>query len=227
MTDFAEPNIPQKILCVCLGNICRSPTAEAVLRRAATAAGLDLVVDSAGTSNWHPGKAPDPRSQHHAGLRGLDLSGMLVNVQSNPLSYGLAFLGAVLWAAYCTVTARMAQGKNAITLFVTLTALTLWCKYAMAGSEPMHWSLGTGIHLAFAAAAMGLGYGAWNVGILHGNVTVLAGASYFTPVFSAALAAVLLQVPLTPAFWLGTGMVCGGAVLCWLATRSGRCLGDA
>lgn len=76
MTDFAEPNIPQKILCVCLGNICRSPTAEAVLRRAATAAGLDLVVDSAGTSNWHPGKAPDPRSQHHAGLRGLDLSGL-------------------------------------------------------------------------------------------------------------------------------------------------------
>ena len=155
-----------------------------------------------------------------AGERGLDLAGMLANVQSNPMSYGLAFLGALLWAAYCTVTARMAQGKNAITLFVTLTALTLWCKYALAGGEPMHWSLGTGIHLAFAAAAMGLGYGAWNVGILHGNVTVLAGASYFTPVFSAALAAVLLQVPLTPAFWLGTGMVCGGAVLCWLATRA-------
>ena len=48
----------------------------------------------------------------------------------------------------------------------------------------------------------------------------IGGAQY-------ALAAVLLQVPLTPAFWLGTGMVCGGAVLCWLATRSGRCLGDA
>ena len=155
-----------------------------------------------------------------AGERGLDLAGMLANVQSNPMSYGLAFLGALLWAAYCTVTARMAQGKNAITLFVTLTALTLWCKYSLAGGEHMHWSLGTGIHLAFAAAAMGLGYGAWNVGILHGNVTVLAGASYFTPVFSAALAAVLLQVPLTPAFWLGTGMVCGGAVLCWLATRA-------
>ncbi|MBV5291597.1 MAG: aromatic amino acid DMT transporter YddG [Curvibacter lanceolatus] len=154
-----------------------------------------------------------------AGEQGLDWAGMLTNIQSNPLSYGLAFLGALLWAAYCTVTARMARGRNAITLFVTLTALSLWAKYLIVGGEPMHWSLSTGIHLVFAAAAMGLGYGAWNVGILHGNVTVLAGASYFTPVFSAALAAALLQVPLTPAFWLGTGMVCGGAVLCWLATR--------
>jgi len=154
-----------------------------------------------------------------AGEQGLDWAGMLANIQSNPLSYGLAFLGALLWAAYCTVTARMARGRNAITLFVTLTALSLWARYLVVGGEPMHWSLSTGIHLAFAAAAMGLGYGAWNVGILHGNVTVLAGASYFTPVFSAALAAALLQVPLTPAFWLGTGMVCGGAVLCWRATR--------
>jgi drug/metabolite transporter (DMT)-like permease len=162
-----------------------------------------------------------------AGEQGLDWAGMLANIQSNPLSYGLAFLGALLWAAYCTVTARMARGRNGITLFVVLTALSLWAKYLIVGGEPMHWSLSTGIHLAFAAAAMGLGYGAWNVGILHGNVTVLAGASYFTPVFSAALAATLLQVPLTPAFWLGTGMVCGGAVLCWVATRSGRRLRGA
>lgn len=157
-----------------------------------------------------------------AGEQGLDVAGMLANLQSNPLSYGLAFLGAVLWAAYCTVTARMARGQNAITLFVALTALTLWAKYGLVGGEPMHWSPATALHLAFAAVAMGLGYGAWNVGILHGNVTVLAGASYFTPVFSAALAAALLSVPLTPAFWLGTAMVCGGAVLCWLATRSGH-----
>lgn len=154
-----------------------------------------------------------------AGEQGLDVAGMLANLRSNPLSYGLAFLGAVLWAAYCTVTARMARGQNAITLFVALTALTLWAKYGLVGGEPMHWSPATALHLAFAAVAMGLGYGAWNVGILHGNVTVLAGASYFTPVFSAALAAALLNVPLTPAFWFGTAMVCGGAVLCWLATR--------
>lgn len=49
------------------------------------------------------------------------------------------------------------------------------------------------IHLVLAASAMGFGYVAWNIGILHGHVTILAGASYFIPVLSAALAALLLS----------------------------------
>ncbi|MBJ9984357.1 low molecular weight phosphotyrosine protein phosphatase [Acinetobacter sp. S40] len=65
---------PYKVLCVCLGNICRSPTAEVVLRHFCDAHQLDIVVDSAGTSNYHPNKAPDPRSQQHALKRGYDLS---------------------------------------------------------------------------------------------------------------------------------------------------------
>lgn len=63
-----------RILCVCLGNICRSPTAEVVLRTIAQNAGLSLEIDSAGTSNYHPNKAPDSRSQKHALKRGYDLS---------------------------------------------------------------------------------------------------------------------------------------------------------
>ena len=59
------------------------------------------------------------------GERGVDLASMLENVQDNPLSYGLAFSGALIWAAYCAVTARMAEGKNGITLFFMLTALAL------------------------------------------------------------------------------------------------------
>jgi protein-tyrosine phosphatase len=57
---------PYRVLCVCLGNICRSPTAEAILRHYCDAHGLNVVVDSAGTSNYHPNKAPDARSQKHA-----------------------------------------------------------------------------------------------------------------------------------------------------------------
>ena len=155
------------------------------------------------------------------GEQGIDLAGMLGNVQENPLSYGLAFTGALLWAAYCTVTARIANGKNGITLFFMLTAAVLWAKYLLSGGGEMHWTLLTGIHLVLAAAAMGFGYAAWNVGILHGHVTVLAGASYFTPVLSAALAAAVLRVPLSTSFWIGAFMVCGGATLCWLATREG------
>lgn len=51
-----------KVLFVCLGNICRSPTAEAVFRARAASAGLEVHIESAGTSGWHIGEPPDPRS---------------------------------------------------------------------------------------------------------------------------------------------------------------------
>lgn len=156
------------------------------------------------------------------GDQGLDIAGMAENVKDNPLSYGLAFTGAVIWAAYCTVTSRIAEGKNGATLFFILTALALWIKFLATGGGPMHFSVSALVYLALAASAMGFGYAAWNVGILHGNVTVLAGASYFIPVFSAALAAALLHAPLSLAFWKGASMVVAGSILCWLATRGGR-----
>lgn len=67
---------PYSILFVCMGNICRSPTADGVLRHMVVAEGLKerVTVDSAGTHNYHPGSPPDPRSQEHAALRGYDLS---------------------------------------------------------------------------------------------------------------------------------------------------------
>jgi protein-tyrosine phosphatase len=65
-----------RVLMVCMGNICRSPTAEGVLRARLVKAGLekDIDVDSAGTGAWHTGEAPDSRSQRHAKQRGYDLS---------------------------------------------------------------------------------------------------------------------------------------------------------
>ncbi|OSY20296.1 EamA family transporter [Klebsiella pneumoniae] len=119
------------------------------------------------------------------GEHGLQPDEIISNVISSPLSYLLAFVGAFIWAAYCTVTAKYARGKNAITLFVLLTALTLWLKFR----------------------------------ILHGNVSLLAAASYFTPVLSSALAAILLSATLSWSFWQGAGMVCLGSLLCWYATR--------
>ncbi|HET9821664.1 MAG TPA: low molecular weight protein-tyrosine-phosphatase [Burkholderiaceae bacterium] len=74
MPDAAPPMV--HVLMVCLGNICRSPTAEAVLRHKLHRAGLAarVRVDSAGTGGWHVGEPPDPRSQRHAARRGYDLS---------------------------------------------------------------------------------------------------------------------------------------------------------
>ncbi len=64
-----------RVLFVCLGNICRSPTAEAVFRFEAQRAGLAkcVAVDSAGTGDWHVGSPPDWRAVEHADRRGYDL----------------------------------------------------------------------------------------------------------------------------------------------------------
>jgi protein-tyrosine phosphatase len=67
-------SITPAILFVCLGNICRSPLAEAALRAEAEKAGVDILVDSAGTGDWHIGSPPDPRAQAVAHRHGIDIS---------------------------------------------------------------------------------------------------------------------------------------------------------
>ena len=62
------------VLFVCLGNICRSPLAEAAFRREAERLKLDVEVDSAGTGNWHVGRPPDRRAIDVAGRNGIDIS---------------------------------------------------------------------------------------------------------------------------------------------------------
>ena len=67
-----------RVLFVCLGNICRSPTAEAVFRQQLSSAGLDVqvAVDSAGTSDWHVGKPADTRTRLAAQRRGYDMAAL-------------------------------------------------------------------------------------------------------------------------------------------------------
>lgn len=158
-----------------------------------------------------------------ATVLGGDGGNLITNVTAsffdNPLSFGLSLAGAVVWAAYCLVTPRIANGHNGVVLFFGATAAVLWIKLGftrditlVADSVPI------GL-LIITSAAMGLGYAAWNFGILHGNVSVLASASYFTPVLAAGLAAFVLQTSLSWSFWQGALMICIGSTICWCATR--------
>lgn len=65
-----------KLLFICLGNICRSPAAEGIMRQMVEERALsnDIIVDSAGIGSWHVGEMPDPRMRKHAARRGYDLS---------------------------------------------------------------------------------------------------------------------------------------------------------
>ncbi|GAD49321.1 low molecular weight protein-tyrosine-phosphatase [Caenibius tardaugens NBRC 16725] len=71
--DMSMITVPS-VLFVCLGNICRSPLAEAAFRKVAQDAGLDVRVDSAGTGDWHVGKGPDQRAIATAARHGIDIA---------------------------------------------------------------------------------------------------------------------------------------------------------
>ncbi len=153
------------------------------------------------------------------GDTGFDFFQIFTNLKANPLSYGLAFAAAILWAAYCSVTVKTSLGKNLVTIFFALTGVVLWIKYLLMSGSALNFTYDNTVTLIMAAGALGLGYGAWNIGIISGNMTLMAGASYFIPVLSALFAALILSTSLSFIFWQGVAMVTAGAVLCWLATR--------
>jgi protein-tyrosine phosphatase len=80
----ANAGVPVRVLFVCLGNICRSPTAEGVMRALVSAEGLErrIVVDSAGTGAWHVGSPPDARAAGAARARGVALGGTARQVRA-------------------------------------------------------------------------------------------------------------------------------------------------
>lgn len=151
---------------------------------------------------------------------GLALSTLVANVSSNPLSYSLALGCAVTFALYCNVTRRYAGGQNLVMLFFTLAAAVLWLKYALSTEVLPAFTLNSSLQLGAAGIAMAGGYALWNLGILRGNLTLLATASYSAPVLSSAFAAVWLGAHLTAQFWQGAVLVTVGSLMCWQATRT-------
>ncbi|MBZ9780967.1 aromatic amino acid DMT transporter YddG [Pseudomonas sp. REP124] len=150
---------------------------------------------------------------------GLSLPGIVANVQSNPLSYSLALACGITFALYCNVTRKYAGGQNLVALFFVITACVLWFKQGLSGEVLPAFTLVGCLQLIAAGVAMAGGYALWNIGILRGNLTLLATASYSAPVLSSAFAAVWLGASLAAQFWQGAVMVTVGSLICWQATR--------
>ncbi|TFH85134.1 low molecular weight phosphotyrosine protein phosphatase [Billgrantia azerbaijanica] len=110
-----------RVLFVCLGNICRSPTAEGVFRRQLDEAGLAdaVAVDSCGIGPWHVGKAPDPRAQAAARRRGVDLSGLRARQLDDEDFYRFDYLLAMDHDNLTAIEARRPPDSDAVvTLFL-------------------------------------------------------------------------------------------------------------
>ena len=109
-----EPGAPYRVCLVCLGNICRSPMAETVLRAELAAAGLDgaVVVDSAGTGDWHVGDSMDPDARAALASRGHDGSAHRAR-QIEPSWLSRRDLILAMDARNLADLRRMAGGKDA------------------------------------------------------------------------------------------------------------------
>ncbi|GLO61332.1 aromatic amino acid exporter [Vibrio sp. MACH09] len=149
----------------------------------------------------------------------LSLLTVMNNVQSNPLAYLLAFVGAIIWAVYCNITKRLSNGKNGITLFFIFTALSLWLQFVLTNQPPMTFTAKSISYLLIAGVVMGSGYALWNIAIIGGNMMFLATLSYFTPILSTLLSMLLLGVTLSASFWQGVLLVTLGSLMSWWVTR--------
>ncbi len=89
LSDTAPASARVGLLFVCTGNICRSPTAEGVMRALVRQAGVEpyVILDSAGTHDYHVGEPPDPRTQRAARRRGYDLSALRARQIARPDFY--------------------------------------------------------------------------------------------------------------------------------------------
>ncbi len=146
------------------------------------------------------------------------ISDFIEHFKLNPISYILAFFGALSWSVFCSMTRAWSHGQNCSTLIFCIDCMLfagLWL--AGVGGSPEVTLKGT-LSVLIGGLTSGLAYAAWTHGTINGNMTVLAIASYFTPVISCVFASFWIGAELTYSFWQGVSFVVLGSLICWHAT---------
>lgn len=152
---------------------------------------------------------------YHPNLNFLD------NFYKNPVSYLLIFLASLLWAIYCIYTKKYSNGTNAVSLYFILTAISLWI--ITLSTQGIHLpnisDMTSYFFILINAFFFAMGYLAWNVGIIKGNMPTLVTLSYFSPMLSSAFSVTVLHSSLSTNFWYGAITVTIGSIVCWLSIR--------
>lgn len=151
---------------------------------------------------------------------GMNISGFIDNIASNPLPYGMTFIAAILWAIYCNLSRKYGGGDNAIPFFLMVIATFLWIRFLVTGSEITIPDWKGFAQLAYVAVVFAISYTFWEIGIQKGNMILLAIISYFSPVFAMLFLCFWLQNIPQPTFWIGVVSIVIGSLICWKATPS-------
>ena len=140
---------------------------------------------------------------------------LLENLHANPLPYGLALVGAVVWALYSVLSRRWGAGAEggAVPLFMVAAGAVL-AALSFAFPHPAEWTGRVAAELAFMSVfPVMIAYAFWDRAMRRGNVTLVAALSYLTPLLSTALSVLYLRVDLGWNLWLACGLIVAGAAV--------------
>jgi len=141
------------------------------------------------------------------------------NFAKDPISYLLILAASILWAIYCIYTKKQSNGANAVSLYFILTAIALWIlTFSTQGFHLPHTQGINGYFFVLINAIFfSMGYLAWNIGIIKGNMPILIMLSYFSPMFSSTFSAFILNSNLSANFWYGAIIVTLGSLISWFS----------
>lgn len=158
-------------------------------------AGVFIVVTSAGSVSWRSFTA---------------------NLSANPLAYTLALAAAVFWALYSVLTRKWAgvAQEGGVPIFLLLTAVLLFA-LSWFMEEAGNWAVRSWMETLFLGIATYAAYSLWDHAMRKGHITVVAAASYLTPLFSTIVSSCYLAVWPGMKLWLGCFLLIVGSVLSW------------
>lgn len=157
-----------------------------------------------------------------SGEGGFSLEEFSMRLAQNPVSYMFALTAAVTWAGYSSMTRAWGADCNPSTIIFIIDTFIFGLFWLLGiGVQPTAAGVHGWLSVVLGGVAVGMAYVVWTLGMSKGNMTVLAAASYFTPVLSCLFGAFWIGAELDSAFWTGVMMVVAGSLLCWDATGRG------
>lgn len=155
--------------------------------------------------------------------QGISWQAMAANPIANPAAYALATFAAVAWALYSNLTRRWAggSGPGAADLFLTATAVVMLL-LSLIANEPRAWTPRAAAEAATLGLANWAAYVMWDTAMRRGNMTLVAAASYGTPLLSTVISCLYLGIVASGGLWIGCLLLITGSVLSWRSVRTPR-----